>query len=202
MSPIVITLVVALGLIFAAVMRARAVSRVKPVLEVAAKKHQASIHHSVLGMPHVIKTAAGQAMRLTLMTVSISSPEGGGEMACVDFDLPRVGIGEFRIREKADAKRNAMPAVLMGGNATFSLGIPQVDERFLMVAAHPKDVSRMLAETALVASIVDLPRGADIRVKDGRCYVAVKGFPYHIDTIDRLFAVSEQLLAAFRRMRE
>ena len=79
------------------------------MLEAAVKKHQASIHDSVLGMPHDVKAVGGRSMGMTLMIVSTSSPEGGGEMSCVDFDLPEVGIGEFRIREKADAGRNACP---------------------------------------------------------------------------------------------
>jgi hypothetical protein len=78
-------MVVLLGLIVAAVMRARAISNLKPVIVAAARKHTAEIHQSYLGMPQIIKTFHGWAIRMMPMNVSTSSPEGGGEMTCVDF---------------------------------------------------------------------------------------------------------------------
>ena len=58
-SSIVIVLVVVLGLVAAAIMRARANSRLKPVLDAAARKHTAKIQHSFLGMPQLIKHVGG-----------------------------------------------------------------------------------------------------------------------------------------------
>jgi hypothetical protein len=189
-------MVVLLGLIVAAVMRARAISNLKPVIVAAARKHRAEIHQSYLGMPQIIKTFHGRAIRMTPMNVSTSSPEGGGEMTCVEFDWPTPGIGDFRMREKPDARRNAVPAAFMGENKSFALGIPQIDERYSVVGTNPEAVTRILTDVAVVESITALPRGADIHVRGTKCHVTAKGFPSEVEIIDRLFATAERLLEA------
>ncbi len=195
-SSIGIALVVTLGLVVATVLRARTIATLKPVLDVAARKHTAVLHQSLLGMPQITKHVGGRAIRMTPMSVSTSSPEGGGEMTCVDFDWPRLEVGEFRMREKSAARRNAVPTALTGGNQPFTLGIPQLDARFAVVGTNRAEAARILTDTAVVESIIALPRGADIHIRGGKCYVTVSGFPHHIDVIDGLFTTSERLLAS------
>ena len=84
-SSIGIAIVVVIGLLIAVVMRRRAVAKLKPVMEAAAGSHKATIHQSFLGMPQITKICSGHAMRMTPMSISTSSPEGGGEMTCVDL---------------------------------------------------------------------------------------------------------------------
>lgn len=195
-----IVLIVVLGLIVAAVMRARAIAKLKPVMNAAAKKHKAQIHQSFLGMPQISKTYCGRAIRLTPMNISTSSPQGGGEMTCVDFDWPAPNVGEFRVREKLDARRNAVPIALMGGNKPFTLGNSLLDERYSAAGTNPPAAMRILADAAVLESIISLPDGADIHVKGNKCHVTVEGFPTQTEQVDRLFAASEQLLAASIKM--
>jgi hypothetical protein len=191
-----IAAVVLIGLIVAAVMRARAISKLKPAIYAAARKHRATIHQSFLGMPQIVKSYCGRAIRMTPMNMSTSSPEGGGEMTCLDFDWPTQEAGEFRMREKSDARRNAVPTALMGGNKAFTLGASEVDERYSIVGTNPAVAMRILNGAAVVESILALPHGADIHVRGNKCYVTVRGFPYQVELIDRLFATSEHLLDA------
>jgi hypothetical protein len=195
-SSIGIAIVVLIGLIVAVVLRARAISNLKPVIVAAARKHKAEIHQSYLGMPQIIKSFHGRAIRLTPMNVSTSSPEGWGEMTCVDFDWPTLEVGDFRMREKPDARRNAVPGAFMGENKSFALGIPQVDERYSVVGTNREAVTRILTDVAVVESIIALPRGADIHVRGTTCHVTAKAFPGQVDFIDRLFATAERLLEA------
>jgi len=197
-SSIVIVLVVVLGLVVAAIMRARANSRLKPVLDAAARKHTAKVQHSFLGMPQLIKQVCGHTLRMTPMNISTASPEGGGQMTCVDFELPGLEAFEFRLREKPDARRNALPAALLGSKTSFALGIAHIDARFCLVAADAAKAARILTETSVAEAISRLPQGADIDVRGGKCYVSVKGLPQDIDFVDRLFDTSERLLASFR----
>ena len=119
-------------------------------------------------------------------------------MTCVDFDVPGLEVCEFRMREKPDARRNALPQALMGRNTSFALGIPLIDARFSVVAADVAKAARILTETSVAESISALPQGADIDVRGGRCYVSVKGLPHDVGFVDRLFDASERLLASFK----
>ena len=81
-------------------------------------------------------------------------------MTCVDFDVPGLEVGEFRIREKPDARRNALPQALMGLNTSFALGIPQIDARFSVVAADVAKAARILTETSVAESIMCVAAGS------------------------------------------
>jgi hypothetical protein len=195
-SSIGIAIIVVIGLMVAAVMRGRAVAKLKPVLEAAASKHKAKIHWSFLGMPQITKVWNGHAMRLTPMIISTSSPEGSGEMTSVDFDWPWTDVGEFRVREKIEARRNAIPVVLMGGNKPFTLGSPQLDRRYSAAGTNPVAALRIMGNARVAESLISLPGGADVHVRGGRCCVTVKGYPSGVEDVDRLFATSELLLEA------
>jgi hypothetical protein len=195
-SSIVIAIVVVIGLMIAAMMRRRAVAKLKPVIEAAARKHKATIQQSFLGMPQITKTCSGHAMRMTPMRISTSSPEGGREMTCVDFDWPATNVGEFRVREKAKARRNAFPIALMGGNKPFTLGSPQLDRRYSAAGTSPVAALRLLSNEKVAEALISLPGGADVHVRRGKCYVSVEGYPSTVEHVDRLFATSELLLEA------
>lgn len=117
-------------------------------------------------------------------------------MTCVDFDWPAPNVGELRVREKLDARRNAVPIAIMGGGEPFTLGNPQLDKRYSVAGTNPVAAMRILTDVAIVESIISLPHGADIHIRNSRCYVTLRGFPYHIEHIDRLFATSELLIEA------
>lgn len=195
-SSVGIAIFVLVGLMVAAVMRQRAVARLKPVIEAVARKHKATIIQSFLGMPQITKVWNGHAMRLTPMTISTSSAEGGGEMTSVDFDWPGKDAGAFRLREKPDAKRNAVPVVLMGDSTPLTLGNPQLNQRYSAAGINPGEVLRILGNARVAESLVSLPAGADVQVRGGRCYVTVKGHPSGVEDVDRLFATAELLLEA------
>lgn len=191
-----IAIVAVICLMVAAIMRRRAVAKLKPVIEAAARKHNATVHHSFLGMPQITKSWNGHVMRITPMSISTSSPEGGGMMTSVDFDWPATDLGEFRVREKIEARRNAVPIVLMGGNKPFTLGSSQLDRRYSAAGTNPVAALRLLSNARVAESLISLPGGADVHVRGGRCYVTVKGYPSTVEDVDRLLAASELLLEA------
>lgn len=191
-----IAIVAVICLMVAAIMRRRAVAKLKPVIEAAARKHNATIHQSMLGMPQITKSWNGHAMRITPMSISTSSPEGGGKMTSVDFDWPATDVGEFRVREKIEERRNAVPIVLMGGNKPFNLGSSQLDRRYSAAGTNPVAALRLLSNARVAESLISLPGGADVHVRGGGCYVTVKGYPSTVEDVDRLFATSELLLEA------
>ncbi|MEW6113166.1 MAG: hypothetical protein AB1664_13635 [Thermodesulfobacteriota bacterium] len=195
-SGIWIALVVVISLMIAALMRGRAVAKLKPVIEAAAKKHKATIHQSFLGMPQITKVWKGHAMRLTPMNISTTSPEGGGEMTSVDFDWPWRDVGEFRVRERIEARQNAVPVILTGGNQPFTLGGPQLDRRYSAAGTNPVAALQVLGNARVAESLISLPGGADVHVRGGRCYVTVKGYPSAVEDVDCLFATCELLLEA------
>ena len=133
------------------------------------------------------------------MSKSTSSPEGGGEMTCVDFDVAPHVVAEFRVRERVDARRNALPALLKGGRKTFLLGDAGFDLRFHGEGLDPARAKWIMSEPSLFQAVLALPRGADIRIEAGRCYIAVDGFPKDQQCFDRLLAVSERLLGSLDR---
>lgn len=161
-SGIVIVLIV--GLVVAAVLRARSIARLKPVIEAAARKHGAQVRQSVLGMPQITKMHRGHALRLTPMVISTAAPEGGGELTCVDFDWLAPSVGEFCVREKSDALRNRVPLALMGGRRPFTLGDPRWDERFSAEGTDTTAALRVLRCAGVSEGIASLPRGAHVHV--------------------------------------
>lgn len=195
-SGVGIVIVIMVGLALAGVIHARAIARLKPVIEAAARKHRAQVHQSFPGMPQITKLHRGHVLRLTPMTLSTASPEGGGEMTCVDFEWLAPGMGEFRVREKSEARRNTVPVALMGGDRPFPLGDPGLDERFHATGTNTAAALRVLGRAGVFESIESLPRGADIHIRGGRCSVTVKGYPSTVEEVDRLFALSELLLEA------
>jgi hypothetical protein len=46
-------------------------------------------------------------------------------MTRVDLEWLAPNVGEFRVRQKSDARRNAVPVALMGGSQPFTLGNPR-----------------------------------------------------------------------------
>ena len=164
-SSIGIALVVVIGIMVAAVVRGRAISRLRPVIELAARKHEATIQQSFLGMPQITKVWNGHAMRLTPMRISTASPEGGGEMTTVDFDWPRTDVGDFRVREKIEARRNAVPVVLMGGHEPFTLGSPQLDQRYSAAGTKPVAAMQIFGNRRVAEPLISLPRGADVQLR-------------------------------------
>lgn len=191
-----IVALIMLGLVLAAVMRARAVTKLKPVIEAAARKHGGEVHQSFLGMPRITKRHRGHVLRLTPMIASTASPDGGSTMTCVDFEWVAPAVGEFRVREKSKALRNKIPEALMGGSDTFMLGNSRLDDRFIAVGTNVAGALRVLRQPSISEGIASLPEGADIQVRSGRCMLAVKGFPASVEEIDRLFMLGEQLLDA------
>lgn len=186
-----IALIVIVGVIVAAIMHARATSRITPVLEAAAIKHNATVRRSAIGLPQIYKTVDGRVFRMTPMNKSTSSAGGGGAMTCVDFETLRSDVSDFRIREKADYRRNALPRVLMGADQPFTLEVPELEARFRGVGSNADQARRIIQHDLVVKSILALPPGADIRVQGGKCYISVDGLPDDIDFVDRLFSASE-----------
>lgn len=191
-----IVALVILGLILATVMRARAVTKLKPIIEAAARKHGGEVHRSFLGMPKITKQHRGHVLRLTPMIASTASPDGGSAMTCVDFEWVAPAIGEFRVREKSEALKNKIPQLLMGGTKAFVLGDPRLDVRFSAVGTNVAAALRLLSKPSVAESIASLPKGADIHARSERCTVTIKGHPATVEEIDRLFALAEHLLEA------
>lgn len=191
-----ILVLITLGLALAAVMRARAVTKLKPIIEAAARKHGGEVHQYFLGMPQITKQHRGHVLRLTPMIASTASPDGGTAMTCVDFEWVAPATGEFRIREKSEAQKNKVPQLLMGGTKAFVLGDPRLDARFSAAGTNVAATLRLLGKQSLSDSIASLPKGADIHARSDRCTVAVKGHPATVEDIDRLFTLAEHLLEA------
>ncbi len=115
-------------------------------------------------------------------------------MTVVDFEIAPGAVGVVRVQERTDSLRTALPGVLMGGNHTFALGIPEFDARFRGYASNVGRARRLLEDHSLVHALLALPRGADIHIESGRCSVAVDGFPDSVEFVDRLVGVSEMLM--------
>lgn len=188
------TLTVVLGLALAALLHARAISKVIPFLEAAARSRAGSVRRSLLGMPQLLWRVGGMDLRLTPMNKSISSPEGGGGVTCVDFEVAPGAIRPLRIQERGASLRMALPGVLAGDSQPFTLGIPEFDSRLRACASDVEQARRILGDRSLIGAILALPQGADIHVERNRCRVAVDGLPDSADFVDRLVGVSERLI--------
>lgn len=192
-----IGLLIALGMVLAVIMRARQTSRATPVLEAVAQRHNGRIQRSVIGMPQLFVQVDGHELRITLMNNSTSSAEGGGDITVVDFDASAYGVRDLRVRERYAHLRNAVPAGLQGCTE-LDLGVPDFDERFHTCAVDVEEARRILNRPGLISAFIDSPRGTDVRIQAGTCYVSVDGHPDNAQAVERLMGFSERLIASFK----
>ena len=175
-------------------MHLRGKAKIKPIINAVAKKYQGTVNQPLLGMPQVVMKRQGSVLRITAMSKSLDTPQGGGEMTCVDFDIGKSAAGNFRVQEQSDFKRTAVPKALMGQSQPFTTGMREFDTRFASCASNATQATRILKDPSLAKAILAMPRGADIRVQDGRCYVSVDGHPQDVAFVDRLILTAECLI--------
>lgn len=193
-SPFFIAAFVVGFLILGFFMHRREKAKIRPVFDAVAKKYQGTVSHPFLGMPQLVIKRQGSALRITAMSKSLDTPQGGGEMTCVDFDIGKSAAGNFRVQEQSDFKRTAVPKALMGQSQPFTTGMREFDTRFASCASNATQATRILKDPSLAKAILAMPRGADIRVQDGRCYVSVDGHPQDVAFVDRLILTAECLI--------
>lgn len=172
----------------------RGKAKIKLVIDAVAKKYQGTVSQPFLGMPQVVIKKQGSVLRMTAMSKSLDTPQGGGKMTCVEFDIGENAAGNFRVQERSDFKRTAVPKALMGQNQPFTTGMREFDTRFASCASNATRAIRILKDPSLAKAILAMPRGTDIRVHDGRCHVCVDGHPHDVAFVDRLILAAECLI--------
>jgi hypothetical protein len=198
-SFIVIAMFIAGGLALAKWLHARDVDRILPVLESAAGAHNGRvIRQSDLGLPQIVVSVGDTTIRITPMSKSLSSHDSG-MMTCVEFDIQSYPGGEFRIQEKTTYLRTALPKFLTGDAQNLKLHQAAFDNRFHIRASAVGQTAKIVSEPLLLRSLLELPKGADIRIQKGMCHIAVNGLPTDVEFVDRLFTVSERLIGALKR---
>lgn len=187
--------VVVIGfLILGFFMHRREKAKIKPVFDAVAKKYGGNLSHPFLGMPQLVVNTQGSVLRITAMSKSLDTPQGGGKMTCVDFDIEKNAVGDFRVQEKSHFKRTAVPRVLMGQSQPFTTGMCEFDSRFASCASNATQADRILKDPSVSKAILAMPHGADIRLQDGRCYISVDGHPQDVASVDRLIFTAECLI--------
>jgi hypothetical protein len=189
----VIAVVVLAFLAFGMFMHSRAKAKIRPVFDAAAKKYQGTVRQSILAMPQLVVERRGIALRITAMSRSLDTPQGGGDITCIDFDVGK-RIGNFRVQEQSDFNRTAVPKAFMGESQPFTTGIREFDARFASCASNATQAKRVLKDPSLLEAILALPHGADIRVRDGKGYVSVDSHPDDIAFVDRMMSTAEHLM--------
>lgn len=198
-SFILIAMFIVGGLTLAKWLHARDVNQMLPLLESAARARNGRvIQQSALGLPQLVVTAGDTTIRLTPMAKSLSSHDAG-MMTCVEFGIQSYRGGEFRIQEKTAYLRTALPKFLTGDARAFKLHQAAFNNRFHISASAVGQTAKIVSEPLLLQSILELPKGADIRIQEGTCYIAVDGVPTDVEFVDRLLTVSERIIGALER---
>jgi hypothetical protein len=187
------------GLALAKWLHSYDVDRMLPLLERAADAHNGRvIQQSALGFPQLVVPAGDTTIRLTPMAKSLSSHDSG-MMTCVEFGLQSYLGGEFRIQEKTTYLRKALPKILPGDARAFKLHQEAFNNRFHISASAVGQTAKIVSEPLLLQAILELPKGADIRIQEGICHIAVDGVPTDVEFVDRLLTVSERMIRALKR---
>ncbi len=197
-STIYILLAVLTLLVIAGVLYVRARSALTPILEQAAREYGGSVRSTFPGLPQWNFVLEGISVRLTPMTSSTSSPDGGGSITVLDFDVAAFNVADLRVREKVDARRNAVPASLENAGESIEIEHQGFDARFHIHARQGEETKRMLLEPTLFSALLDLPSGADLRIEHGVCHVSVNGHPRDIAFVRTLRSVAQELIAVLR----
>lgn len=198
-SFILIAMFIVGGLALAKWLHARDVDQILPLLERAADAHNGRvIQQSSLGLPQLVVPAGDTTIRLTPMAKSLSAHDSG-MMTCVEFGIQSYRGGEFRIQEKTTYLRTALPKFLTGDVRAFKLHQKAFNNRFHISASAIGQTAKIVSEPLLLRSILELPKGADIRIQNGKCHITVDGVPSDVEFVDRLLAVSERMIGALKR---
>lgn len=198
-SFILIAMFIVGGVVLAKWLHARDVSQLLPLLERAADAHNGRvIQQSALGLPQLVVPAGNTTIRLTPMAQTVSSNDSG-MMTYVEFGLQSYPGHEFRIQEKKTYLRKALPKFLAGDARAFKLHQEAFNNRFQISASAVGQTAKIMSEPLLLRSILELPKGADIRIQEGMCHIAVNGVPTDVEFVDRLLAVSERMIGALKR---
>lgn len=180
----------------AAFMTWRSKSQIRPIVAKAAAKRQGRVLESLIGLPQLIADVRGTTVRLTPMSKSHSSPDGG-DMTCLDFNIAPMQLSAFRLQEMADFRRSALPAALMEGHKIITLDNPKFDARFRLFAVDPLQAKRILQTPKLTVEILQTSQGADIHIEEGKCHVVVNGLPGDLQFVDALIGLAELLVECF-----
>jgi hypothetical protein len=185
------------GLILGMFFQRRGRARLAPLLREATRKYGGSVRLSGLALPQFITTLRGTRLRLTPMTSSLSSSDGGRDITCVDFELRSGGVDELRVQEWVQHRRSAMPWGIGDPGKSFKLDRKDFDTRFHAAAANARQARDILLDGALLKALLALPSGADLQVrKDGRCSISIHGHPRDLSSVECLLGAADGLLAA------
>ncbi|MGD8959353.1 MAG: hypothetical protein PVI27_05870 [Desulfobacteraceae bacterium] len=196
---ILIALFIIGGLALAKWLHSRDVDQMLPLLERAAEAHNGRvIQQSALGLPQLVVPAGDTTIRLTPMTKSLSAHDSG-MMTCVEFGLRSYSGGEFRIQEKTTHLRKALPKLSAGDARVLKFHQEAFKNRFHVTASTVGQTAKIVSEPLLLQAILELPKGADIRIQEGMCHIAVDGMPTDVEFVHRLLAVSERMIGALKR---
>lgn len=160
----------------------------------ASNKYNAYIKKSTFGITQLIICLNDKQFRITPMYKSTSSAEGGGEMTCIDFPIKSSNTLDFRIQEKTSFKRTASPKELLYNSDSTLFQIPELDSRFVVKGLNNNYIEQFKSNPIFTKSIINLPSGADIQVKNQKATITVNGFPEEIGFIDTLINISQNLI--------
>jgi hypothetical protein len=198
-SFILIAMFIVGGLALAKWLHARDVDQILPLLERAADAHNGRvIQQSSLGLPQLVVPAGDTTIRLTPMAKSLSAHDSG-MMTCVEFGIQSYRGGEFRIQEKTTYRRKSLPKLPAGDARALKRHQEAFKNRFHVSASTVGQTAKIVSEPLLLQAILELPKGADIRIQEGMCHIAVDGVPSGVEFVDRLLTVSERMIGALKR---
>lgn len=194
-SSVFILLVVLTFLVIAGVLYARARTALTPILEQAAREFGGSVRSAFPGLPQWNFELDGIPARLTPMTSSTSSSQGGAPITVLDFRVTAFDVADLRIREIADTRRNVVPATFENGGEWIALEHQGFDARFRIHARDGKEARSIFLDPNLLPDILNLPAGADIHIEDGICTISVNGHPRNFAFLQVLITAARKLIA-------
>lgn len=139
----------------------------------------------------------GVEVRLTAMSPGTSA-ERSANITVMDFSVPGSNPAEIRIIERRNAFKTVLDSTLPAQQEMIATGNPAFDERFELRAPGAQAAAPLLTDGGLQRSLLELPSGADICVKGGKCSISVDGYPDSDEIVDRLSAAAEKLSNALR----
>lgn len=190
----IIAVIVIIIILTGFILNRKARNRVLIVFEMASVKYSSELKHSIFGISQLMIFLNERIFRITPMYHSTSSAKGGAEMTCIDFPVMTSECKNFRIQEKSSFRRTASPKELFKNRESFLLQIPEFDSRFILCGLNQDQLQRFINNSNLIKSILALPAGADIQVKNNLASISINGFPDKIEQIDMLINISQKLI--------
>ena len=194
---IILTLVI-ISIILGICMHQRDKQKLNQFLEKQARRLNGKVVKGfLLAPPQIRYSVDGTEARLTVMDPGTSSTRSG-VITVLDFAVACPDRHEMRIIEKRNAFQSALDSAIPWQNEIIASGNPSFDERFEVRATSPVTAARIFNDGDLIRSCLELPAGADICLKNGRCTISVDGYRDSDELVDSMSAIAARLSGILR----